>query len=138
MVESMKIKNGCTRKVFLIGKYAIKIPQIQYGWTLFLKGLLGNMQEVAFSKIKDPRMAPIFFYVKGGFLVVMPRCEPLSEKQFDNIHIEKFWEQKHKIVDGNTIYYGDCKIPVEHKISSFGWYRTDKNTVRLVAIDYGS
>lgn len=132
----MKIINtGVTRHVILISKYAIKIPRLNYGWRLFLKGLLCNMQEWEFSRMNDKRMAPIFFRIKGGFLIVMARCEPLTKNEFEKINIEHFWGQPTKNSKG---YYGDCLIPCEHKQDSFGWYKFNGVNNTLVAIDYGS
>lgn len=129
----MKVANGCTRKVFLIGKYAIKIPQISYQWRHFLLGLLANMQEKHFSDMKDDRMCPVLFAAWGGWILIMPRCEEISEKEFSKIDIDHFWEQSTKIINDQTIFYGDCKVPVEHKISSFGIHKG-----KIVALDYGS
>jgi len=113
----MKICNGTTRLVILIGKWAIKIPQIKYSWKLFLNGLLANMQEVEFSTLKDDRVCPILFYVSGGWVVVMPKCDIISEEDFLNLDIDKFHPT----------------IPVENKRNSFGYYNGN-----IVAIDYGS
>jgi hypothetical protein len=126
----MRVLSGCTRHVLLIGKYAIKIPQLTYGWRLFLLGLLGNMQEASFSEIPDDRMAPVFFSISGGFLIVMPRCEPLTNDEYAMLNISMFWEIDNRSCNG---YYGECRIPVENKQDSFGWYKG-----RIVAIDYGS
>lgn len=135
MILSFNIKGGCTRSVILIGNYAIKIPRLNYGWRLFLTGLLCNMQEVAFSKINDKRMCPVLWFIKGGFLLVMPRCEQLTEDEFNTLRIKYFWDKESKATNG---YYGDCKIPVEHKIDSFGWHKWDGVNDSVVAIDYGS
>lgn len=127
------IKGGCTRTVFLIGKYAIKIPRLNYGWQLFLKGLLCNMQEVHFNTMKDDRMAPIYFSIPGGWLVVMARCKPLTDWQFKNeIDLDYFWNQEFDHSDFQSDP-NSFKIPVEYKQDSFGWYRG-----KIVAIDYGS
>lgn len=118
----MEIKGGCTRSVLLIGKYAIKIPRLNYGWQLFLKGLLANMQEVHFSTMKDERMAPVIFSIPGGFLLVMPRCKAISKYDFLKVL--------------NISYFHGLepfKVPVENKIDSFGWLNN-----KIVALDYGS
>ena len=77
--------NGTTRAVFLTKKYAIKVPQFKYGWELFLRGLLANMQEVEFNTMKDERLCPIKFHIRGGWLIVMPRCTPISIQTFSNL-----------------------------------------------------
>jgi hypothetical protein len=132
---NIELKGGCTRTVLLIGRYAIKIPRLNYGWRLFLQGLLCNMQEVSFSKMNDKRICPVFFYIPGGWLLVMPRCRPLCETEFSCLRINRFWGKDEKSTNG---YYGDCMIPVEHKIDSFGWYKWNGGNNTIVAIDYGS
>lgn len=117
----MKAKSGCTRYVILTKRYAIKIPQFKYTWQLFLKGLLANMQEILFSKMKDERMCPVLFYVPGGWLLIMPRCKEIEENKFDKIDLSKFWSNEKFVV------------PVENKIDSFGILDG-----KVVAIDYGS
>lgn len=123
----MKIKNGCTRMVFLIGEYAIKIPQIKYGWILFLKGLLCNKQESQLGKMGDKRMAPVLWASWGGWILVMPRCKELSSGDFGKIRRLDY----HPITE--IPYRGNFKIPVEFKKDSFGWLSGN-----IVAIDYGS
>lgn len=82
----MKIKHGCTRTVFLIGNYAIKIPST-YSWIHFLQGLIHNLNELKYWKwslsgnfIDSRFLCPIIFYIPGGWLLVMKRCQSVSEK----------------------------------------------------------
>lgn len=111
------IENGITRKVFLIGKYAIKVPQTDYGWKYFLKGLLANMSECASSKYNKYEICPVLFSSWGGWFLVMPRLKLPSEEEFKE--------------SGITKQYCD-RLNVEFKSNSFGWMDG-----RLVAIDYG-
>ncbi len=113
--------DGCTRMVLLIGRWAVKIPRLNYGWTFFLRGLLCNMQEVAFSRTGWPELCPILWRVPGGFLSVMARARPLTDQEWHDADIEAFRE---------TPSY---KVPVELKRDSFGILGG-----RLVAVDYGS
>ena len=130
----MTFKKGRTRFVIIIYHWAIKVPQFRYKWSNFLEGLLCNIQEVKFSKMKDDRMCPIKFYIPGGWLVVMPRCESITDLDYSNIDINKFWPA------ANEDYHPDnmCdkikfNVPVEQKQDSFGYYNDN-----IVAIDYGS
>lgn len=115
---------GVTRFVILTRHHAIKIPRFwHYGhfrWNMFLYGLLGNLQEREFSKVGWPELCPVLFAVPGGWLLIMPRCEPVSQKLTD-AEFEEFAHQ-----DNHW-------IPVENKADSFGILNG-----RLVAIDYGS
>ena len=128
----MESRFGCTRYVILTRRFAIKIPQFKYSWRLFLIGLLANMQERGFSKIKDARLCPVLFSVSGGWLIVMPKCRELTREEFFNMNIKIFHppDLGDPVENGKN---GNWEIPVENKLDSFGWYRN-----RIVAIDYGS
>ncbi|MFW6130532.1 MAG: hypothetical protein ACOC56_05045 [Atribacterota bacterium] len=130
----MEIKHGCTRFVFLTKKYAIKIPQFKYGWKHFLLGLLANLQEVSFSKINDERLCPIKFYIPGGWLLIMPKCELISREVFFDLDISRFWpNNKEDYHPNNTCERVEYNVPVENKQDSFGYLNG-----KIVAIDYGS
>ncbi len=112
--------NGVTRIVLLIGNVAVKIPNIRQ-WRLFLRGLLGNMQERLFGTSWMQGFCPIVCSDPFGFVVVMRRAIPLSDKEWAEFDYEKF------------VNRADYKIPVENKQDSFGWVGS-----QIVAIDYGS
>jgi len=112
-------KRGMTREVFLIGKYAFKIPSFR-SYKLFLLGILGNMQEHQFYSImKDERMCPVLFASPLKLLIIMPRCieSNLSQKELTKMSETNYW----------------FSVPVEFKPCSFGYYKG-----KLVAVDYGS
>ena len=111
---------GTTRTVFLILRWAIKIPSF-VEWRLFLLGLLANMQETKFSKTGWPELCPILFSISGGWVVIMARAHPLTREQFNEIDFD-LWL--------NCVPY---TIPVEKKMDSFGLLDG-----RLVAVDYGN
>jgi hypothetical protein len=114
-------RKGATREVFLVGRFAIKVPRMVYGWPMFLKGLLANMQEVDFSKTGWPELCPVVFSLPGGWLIVMRRAQPISRDYWAFFDPEKFCEKEDRI------------IPAEHKLDSFGWLDG-----RVVAVDYGN
>jgi len=120
----IKVKRGATRVVVLSGNYALKFPSL-YSWRHFLAGLLANIQEYEFSTLKDDRMCPVVFRIWGGWLSVMPRCEKLTQDDFDKLNYKVYRPEHHT--------EGKCKVPVENKFDSFGWYNG-----KIVAIDYGS
>ncbi len=109
----LKHKRGITREVFLIGKWAIKLPSVR-SWRLFLQGLLGNMQEKELSGFDD-RLCPVVFSIWGGWVSIMPRCGSLPE----------FTDE----MGGICEYMGF----IEKKLCSFGLLDG-----KLVAVDYGS
>lgn len=83
----LETHGGITRAVLLIGKFAIKVPRVRYGWDKFLRGLLSNMTEARFSCLADKFvLAPVIFAIPGGWLNIQRRCEPLTEEEWQSIH----------------------------------------------------
>lgn len=120
-------KRGATRFVILTQRWAFKIPRFwgcnphgRFTMVNFLHGLLANMQERQFAAMGWPELCPVRFSIPGGWLVVMPRIETLTEELSEEEYA-RFVEQL------------EYRIPAENKADSFGWYRG-----RLVAVDYGS
>ena len=115
----MVIKYGSTRTVFLIGKYAFKVPSFKQ-WNLFLWGLLANRQEKLFSGVFDG-LCPVLLYVPGGFLVVMPRCTSLDYTTF--------------IETGTDVWLKERGLEniCEGKLDCFGVLEGN-----LVVVDYGN
>lgn len=115
---------GVTRFVFLTRRHAIKVPRFwHYGhfrWEMFLQGLLANMQEHAFSRTGWPELCPVRWSIPGGWLLVMPRCEPL---------VTELTTAQYRELTDRPEYH----VPAEHKMDSFGWWNG-----RIVAVDYGS
>lgn len=118
--KNCRIAYGVTRRVFLFGRRAFKIPTMSE-WRLFLLGLLANMQEAKFSKCGWPELCPVLWSLPGGFLVVMRRARVLTDEEFERIDLESF-------VQGDGYI-----VPAEIKSDSFGWLDG-----RLVAVDYGN
>ena len=119
----IEVLNGATRTVVLFGRHAYKVPSLRYGWRPFLRGLLANDIEREWWRSGcNEGLCPILFALPLGFLVVMPRCEPVTDLT-DDIY-ESFVNR-----DGYM-------LPVENKEDSFGWL--GENPGRLVAIDYGN
>ena len=104
------------------GKYAFKIPRM-WSWKTFLTGLLANMQEVEFYLTKWIELCPVAFNLPLGFLVVMVKTNPISDKEWEII----------KETSGTFPPGKDYIILVERKRNSFG-----KLNGKIVAIDYGT
>lgn len=121
----MDLLKGATRCVLLTKRHAFKVPRL-VSWRLFLCGLLANMQEREFSRAGWRELCPVLFSLPGGWLVVMPRAEPLTDGEWDFMDIvgdREKWPDR-----------GDYVVPVEMKRDSFGWIEGRG----VVAVDYGS
>jgi len=118
--RGVRCLRGATRVVILAGSYAVKVPR-PTTWRTFLNGLLSNMQEREFSRTSWPELCPVLFSLPGGWLVVMPRCQPLTCYEYNDFDTREF------------IARSDGVIPVEEKPDSFGWLEG-----RIVAVDYGT
>jgi len=124
-VMAATLLKGATRCVLLTRRYAVKVPRL-VSWRLFLHGLLSNMQEREFSRTGWPELCPVLFSLPGGWLVVMPRCEPLTDDEWSIMYIQgrrQEWADR-----------GDYMVPVEMKRDSFGRHPEHG----IVAVDYGS
>lgn len=121
-LKNCRIAYGTTRKVFLIGRYAIKVPAT-VEWRLFLHGLLANAQEAIFSKTGWPELCPVIFSVPGGWLLVMKRAKTLTDDEWISMDEQEI----HQFVTKP-----DYTVPCELKPDSFGWLDG-----RLVVVDYG-
>lgn len=122
-MRTFALASGASRLVLLVGPLAFKLPH-PGAWRRFLRGLLANMQEAAWSRTGDVRLCPVRLAVPGGFLVVMVRAEPFASwgeaevAACNELASERPWR---------------CQVPAEIKHSSWGWIGD-----RLVAVDYGS
>jgi hypothetical protein len=114
---------GVSRKVFLVGPYALKLPRFGFSrrnnWQAGLMGLLANMTERAWSGF-DPRLCPVLFSLPGGILVVMRRARPLTEAEWASVGPD-FARLGH-----------DAALPIEVKRANLGVHDG-----RIVAVDYG-
>lgn len=119
-------RQGCTRVVFLIGEYAIKIPTI-YSWEMFLHGLLANCKERWWAKhsrgMNEPMLPPIVWVCPGGWMSIQRRVRPIRHRGL--FYIELYHAiAKSKVPD--RFWLSDLKP------ENFGWYQG-----RLVKIDLG-
>ena len=117
----MYLNRGSTRVVIITKKWAFKLPTFKDGWKFYLKGLLANIHEVEHSHRKIPELAPIPFYIPGGFLVIMPTVE---QGEYLSEWILRASQSKNAELLFNI---------VENKNRSIGLWRGE-----IVAIDYGT
>src|SRR3954452_23414700 len=113
-----RILRGSNRWTVLAGRFALKVPNPS-SWRSLLYGLLNNMNEQwAASVAEGQSHCPVRLYIPGGFLNVMPRCEPLNDAD---------WRE---FAGCLPAFAGG--LEVEQKPDSFG-----KVGGRIVAVDYG-
>ncbi len=119
-LKKLGLRFGSTRFIIPIGNYVLKLPRFD-SWRLFLNGLLGNMTEVQFNKMRewDDYLCPIVFSLPLGFLVVMPKCRTFNH----------LWDSDKKMRDK---ILEETNGLVENKTCSFGYLNGN-----LVAVDYG-
>jgi len=77
------ILRGCTRIVILLGRFAIKIPQIRYGTEFFVNGQFHILRERRFWKTFPPKgreyLCPCYFCLPFGLFSVMRRAEHIPD-----------------------------------------------------------
>ena len=105
----IKIKlNGVTRIVFLVGNYAIKIPNFLYSHQHFLQGCYANWSERTYCKqmkgIEELsiKVTPTIFCFLFGLLSIQKRCNPL-ERDLTEAEVEYF---KHQTTDVKKENFG--------------------------------
>lgn len=110
------MRKGTTRIVFLIGNYAIKIPRFNR-YKSIIRGLLANMDERMWYKSSTIewkiKMAPSIFCFLG-FILIQKRTTSLCLKEYREIEIDHY-----------------KPLPMDNKISNFGWYKGS-----IVLVDY--
>lgn len=122
----MKVRSGATRTVFLVWRWAIKVPVLGGGWARFLQGMLANLQERYWSNQGYPQLCPVLFADPLGVVVVMPRLvtipRPLATEDFD-------------VLSAITSSDGFlCSLSIlDNAPHNFGWLNG-----RIVAVDFGS
>lgn len=79
LTPHFEVHHGTTRTVFLIGKYAFKIPILKDGYRDFIKGVLGNINEVKLSGLCPNYFLPVLWSLPFGLLVVMPRVRSIRQ-----------------------------------------------------------
>jgi hypothetical protein len=121
---------GVTRTVILTKRWAIKLPTLVYGWKYFLYGILANLQEIDWSG-SDERLCPVRLASPGGLVIVMPRCQALTDEAYST-EVESIYPRWAAQCDTSTGEVLSYDLPVEMKPSSFG-----RLNGKVVAVDYG-
>lgn len=78
------IVNGITRTVFILKNVVVKVPNVRYGWRLFLRGLLSNIDENrAWKNTKSELLCPVLFCSWGGWFLIMQKVEWVFKNDLD-------------------------------------------------------
>lgn len=81
----MRVRHGITRTVLLIGRYAIKVPTMQYGLDAWAWGIVSNNSEREWHSYDEwrGRVAPVLHSWLGGLIQVYPRCASFDPQTMD-------------------------------------------------------
>lgn len=125
---------GITRNVFLIGRYAIKIPRIS-NHLHFLQGCYSNWSERRFCKHTKSgdyetrscynMVAPSLWCSWFGIVQIQRRCIPLDPNPMSHKSITRPFLKKH---------FGRVCTDIKH--DNFGWLEIDGCESVLVCLDY--
>lgn len=108
------LSRGITREVFLVGRWAVKIPKVRYGWRLFLVGLLANISETEWSGFVDGATPPnpVVWSLPGGWLNVYRRASPFLGDA-DQVDVSPFGDRK----ASNLGYVDGCLVVLDFDMS---------------------
>lgn len=111
---------GVTRRVILVGEYAIKIPTFT-SWFMFLQGLGANLTERRLWRAwKHEMLCPVLFSDPIGLFVVMPRADEVLTVK--TAFVLRFFERA-----------SSQGLPVDPNPHNIGVFQS-----RFKLIDYGS
>ena len=119
-----KVGKGATRNVLVFNSFVVKFPTF-LSWSLFLRGLLANMQEALFSGVDDS-LCPVLYANKFGFMLIMPKAAVIP----CSVNWAGFSNYLHSRYDGAQM---SEFILSDLKPSNWGILKG-----KLVKIDYGS
>jgi hypothetical protein len=117
------IRRGVTRTVFLVGRWAVKVPSLRGGMygkghrlASFCQGVLSNQSERQWHDYEGwaGQVAPVLHSWLGGIVQVYPRCEPVGG--------DDYWAREQPDMDPD---------PGDRKAENYGMLAG-----RLVRVDY--
>lgn len=88
IMGGINYKKGTSRIVFLLYNFAIKMPRIDSGITIFYKGLLSNCYERNYYKNTNDKNVSKCHFNFLGFFCVHERCYKINEKEFEKLDIK--------------------------------------------------
>jgi hypothetical protein len=120
-----RLTDGCSRTVFLVGRYAVKAPVYQYGIRSFLRGwATSSLEAETWRRYPHAILCPVVASLPWALAIVMPRAEPLDSVPWLDVHLAALRLYWHA--------YG-WRPHVEYKRTSYG-----RVGGKLVALDYGA
>jgi hypothetical protein len=114
---------GCSREVFLVGRFAIKVPTWRRSWLNFLNGFISNLGERRFQHTEIPCIAKVVWSDPLGLIVVMERCS--QPRNFTEHHLRK-------LIELGRFEGADYRFSDDLHVGNVGFVGR-----RLVLLDYG-
>jgi hypothetical protein len=128
------IRSGITRTVWLVGRYAVKVPSLRrYGdglsgalWSL-CRGVLANQAEATWWRNShNPNLCPVLHSWLGGIINIYPRCTPYEVTPA--VEQAMFHRETRALPELDP-------WPGDEKPDNYGWLPTADGP-RLVRVDY--
>jgi len=112
------VRKGVTRLVFLIGNYAIKIPNFTVQHSHFLQGCYANWSERMYTKMfknlpEIDRVAPTYFCSWFGLISIQQRVTELT-RHLSEEEIDYFKHQTTDIKSANFGYFQGRLVCVDY------------------------
>ena len=123
----MKAHFGSSRKTYLIGKYAIKVPTAHISRKHFLRGMLANIIEKDMVKCTTAKVTKIHYCGFFGLIQIAERLNPIEDKD-----MFKFYEDLTTLCDkepGRYDFY-------HHDLQAANWGYNDEG--ELIKLDFAS
>jgi len=97
-------RHGCSRTVFLVRSWAIKMPTCRYGLSKFLLGWYSNRMECDRWSWAMPHecLCPVVGSFLWGFFIVMERADPVEEGELLPMEIEDLRALSEDVHAGNV------------------------------------
>ena len=114
--------SGSSRMVFLVGKFAVKIPRIT-SISEFVAGIIDNKTEFKTSKNIDKNIIPLIYFYFFGVFVIHERANKIKNRGIFIIHLCEICSKQSEHRDF---------LMLDSKQDNFGIIGD-----RLVKVDYG-
>ncbi len=123
----MKALFGSSRKTYLIGKYAIKVPTAHLSRKHFLRGMLANIIEAEMGKRTDAKVTKIHWCGWFGIVQIAERLNPVEDTE-----IFQFYEDLDNLCNDEPGRYDFYR----HDLQAANWGYNDEG--ELIKLDFAS